>query len=281
MEDIIAENYFTVEGEVVKRQEMSNFHKNSQSNNFARERKMQHFLTQEAHRQKYKLFEELMKNEGHEAGIDFFFDEKHSWLSKFANYQWPVLTGISNNWTEKDTMFVMANVDQSILEFRHVHLVGHISHHYFGILGNYLTTNVLNLNSAVIASKRTAIGNPKNPAAHISFSRKHTERVLNHYQITDIDQIREAMRFFRATVAHRKNLLAEDGDGEDALSEEVIKSVEREIRKKNEGDFMNEKIDYERDYNEKLKLELVKTVNILDFAETYPQYISIKSSQRG
>ena len=176
-------------------------------------------------------------------------------------------------------MFVMANVDQSILEFRHVHLVGHISHHYFGILGNYLTTNVLNLNSAVIGSKRTAIGNPKNPAAHISFSRKHTERVLNHYQITDIDQIREAMRYFRATVSHRKKL-AEDGDGE-ALSEEVIKSVEREIRKKNEGDFMNEKIYYERDYNEKLKLELVKTVNILDFAETYPLDNSIKLSQRG
>ena len=283
MEDIIAENYFTVEGEVVKRQDMSNFHKNFESNRVTRLLKMEDFLTQETNRQKYKLFEEMIKNEGHEAGIDFFFDEKQNWSEKFACYEWPVLTGILSHWTERDRMFAKANVDNSILEFRHLHLVGHISHHYFGILGNYLTTNVLNLNSAVIGSKRTAIGNPKKPGAYISLPRNieiNTERVLNHYQITDIDQIRGAMRHFRIFVLHREKLLAEDGDGE-ALSEAAIKSVEEEIRKKNEGDFMNEKIDYERDYNERLKLELVKTVNILDFAETYPLYNSIKSSQRG
>ena len=169
------------------------------------------------------------------------------------------------------------NPDPEVLEFRHVHLVGHISHHYFGILGNYLTSNVLSLNSAVIGSKRTAIGNPKNSELQIRLDKKgfDLEKALNHYQITDIDEIKDAIKIFKIVISKKIKRLSGRGDG---LSEELVKSVEREMRKKEIADFINEKIDYERDYNEKLKLELVKTVNILDFAESSNL---IKLSQHG
>ena len=78
MEDIIEENYFTVEGEVIKRQNMSKFKNQSRTKNAHRWLKIKKFFNQEANRQKYELFEELIKNEGHEAGIDFFFDEKQN-----------------------------------------------------------------------------------------------------------------------------------------------------------------------------------------------------------
>jgi len=110
MEDIIEENYFTVEGEVVKRQNMSKFKNQSRTKNAHRWLKIKKFLDQEANRQKYELFEELIKNEGHEAGIDFFFDEKQSWLKKFANYEWPVLTSLS----KKDEMFVNTDVNNPV-----------------------------------------------------------------------------------------------------------------------------------------------------------------------
>ena len=268
MEDIISENYFTVEGEVVKRQNMSEFKNQSRTKNAYRWLKIKKFLNQEANRQKYELFEELIKNEGHEAGIDFFFDEKQNWLKKFANYEWPVLTSLN----KKDEMFVNTDVNNpEVLEFRHVHLVGHISHHYFGILGNYLTSNVLGLNSAVIGSKRTAIGNPKNSEFQIRLD----EKALNHYQITDIDEIKNVIAVFKSVISKKTRRISSRDDG---LSEQLVKSVEKEMRKKDEADFINEKIDYERDYNEKLKLELVKTVNILDFAESSNL---IKLSQHG
>ena len=266
MDEIISENYFTVEGEVVKRQDMASFYRNSEANVKTRWFKMTNFLKQEANRQKYELFEEMMKNEGHEAGIDFFFDEKQNWVEKFANYEWPVLTGIRKPFVPE------SNVDPSILGIRRIHLVGHVSHHYFGILGNYLTSNVLKLNSAVIGSKRTSIGIP-NTTLYLQIG---DHQALNHYQITDIDEIREAMNWFRRIITYPKNRrLSEEGDG---LPEEFIKSVEGEMRKKNEANLIDEKIDYERDYDEKLKLELVKTVNILDFTETSNL---IKLSQQG
>ena len=268
MEDIIEENYFTVEGEVVKRQNMSEFKNQSRTKDAYRWLKIKKFFTQEANRQKYELFEEMIKNEGHEAGIDFFFDEKQNWLKKFANYEWPVLTSLN----KKDEMFVNTDVNNpEVLEFRHVHLVGHISHHYFGILGNYLTSNVLSLNSAVIGSKRTAIGNPKNTEFQIRLD----EKALNHYQITDIDEIKNVIAIFKSIISKKTRKAS---GHEDRVSEQLVDSVEREIRKKHKADYIDEKIDYERDYNEKLKLELVKTVNILDFAESSNL---IKQSQHG
>ena len=60
----------------------------------------------------------------------------------------------------------------------------------FGILGNYLTKNVLNLNSAAIGSKRTAIGNPENDRLDSYKLIQHHNHAFNHYQILDIDEIK-------------------------------------------------------------------------------------------
>ena len=61
------------------------------------------------------------------------------------------------------------------------------------------------------------------------------------------------------------------------MSQAMIESVEGEIKKKNESDWLNELIDYERDYHEKVKIELLKTVNILEYAQSEIKFAHFRS----
>ena len=67
-----------------------------------------------------------------------------------------------------------------------LHVLGNPVHHFFGVFGDYLTKNVLRVNSAVVSSKRLDIGG--------SSSTSISPAVLTHYEYIQTDRIKSSIK---------------------------------------------------------------------------------------
>lgn len=134
-----------------------------------------------------------------------------------------------------------------------LHVLGNPVHHFFGVFGDYLTKNVLRVNSVVVSSRRLDVGGGS--SANIS------PNVLSHYEYTQVPEIKASIKATRKYCRIKADILKKQVNFEKRDTNQFISSRKKLARNvqldKDRVQKTTENILHKR-------IELLKTCVLLD-----------------